>query len=162
MLLKNSLNWFQHHEPMSSWPLERQQAASMLSFQKSREKAMSKSQSLTYRPATPGPSSSQEQVIDPESDCLATPMIPQRIPLSELILNTPKTGETAQNVSPEEKVIWKLTPKKAHHGEHSPYQESPDTKINRLVTSLDQHDKQKKACDSGVRLTNRIHVLMSM
>jgi hypothetical protein len=53
----------------------------------------------------------------------ATP-VPRRVPLSDLISNTPIRGEVAQEVSPDDKVVWKLSPKKILEAP-SASQESP-------------------------------------
>jgi hypothetical protein len=53
----------------------------------------------------------------------ATP-VPRRVPLSDLISNTPIRREAAQDVSPDDKVVWKLSPKKILEAP-SASQESP-------------------------------------
>jgi hypothetical protein len=74
---------------------------------------MDKLQRFAYKPTTPvgPPSTQQSPTVLEEVEHPATPM-PQRIPLSDLISNTPIRQETSQNISPEEKVVWKLSPKK--------------------------------------------------
>jgi len=53
----------------------------------------------------------------------ATP-VPRRVPLSDLISNTPMREDSAQDVSPDDKVVWKLSPKKILEAP-SASQESP-------------------------------------
>src|SRR5436305_3687595 len=98
---------------------------------------MNRLQSFTYNPAnSPGTHSSpsqpenenaeieQEKEKEEEEDGLdpATPR-PQRIPLSDLMSNTPlRKEETNHDISPEDKVTWKRSPKKIL----APQEESPN------------------------------------
>ena len=110
--------------------------------------AVSELESFVYKPKNPAPLSNDERIgMNERNEHPATPM-PQKIPLSELISNTPRTAGTIQNVSPEEKVVWKLTPKKMPDVEQSPSRESSDAEVTKLLNLLNE-DKQKKASNSN-------------
>ena len=79
---------------------------------------MSRLQEFAYKaapdqpPPAPTPAiSGQEKLMEREGMHPAT-LLPRRVPLSDLICNTPAREEAAQNVSPDDKVVWKLSPKK--------------------------------------------------
>jgi hypothetical protein len=82
---------------------------------------MAKLQNFAYKrpldppaPPTVAPSpaqSSQDRIMAEEGRHPDTPF-PRRVPLSDLISNTPIRGEAVQEVSPDDKVVWKLSPKK--------------------------------------------------
>jgi hypothetical protein len=70
---------------------------------------------------------------------LATPM-PQRIPLSDLMSNTPRTVESV-DVSPgEDKVVWKMSPKNTARPAS---QESPNGRITTFLSILTDDEKKK-------------------
>jgi hypothetical protein len=76
---------------------------------------MSKLQNFAYKsPLTkagmPSSQEVEEGVIDP-----TTPM-PERVPLSDLISNTPRRQDGGPDVSPQDKVVWKLSPSKILEG----------------------------------------------
>jgi len=103
---------------------------------------MNKLQSFVYKTPTPAleprQQHSTEKVQNP-----ATPM-PQRIPLSDLISSTPSTRqENGQDISPDEKIVWKLSPKRAVMVAHTS-QESPNAKMTDFMNFLqDENNKQK-------------------
>ena len=72
----------------------------------------------------------------------ATPM-PQQISLSELMSNTPTRQGSSQEVSPEEKVVWKLSAKKTP-AKPIASQESPSAKLTTLLKFLNEDESKKK------------------
>ena len=74
-------------------------------------------------------------------DHTATPM-GQRIPLSELMSNTPTRQESSQEVSPGEKVVWKITPKKTP-AKPTASQESPNAKMATFLKFLNEDENKK-------------------
>jgi hypothetical protein len=105
---------------------------------------MNKLKQFTYKPTTPvlptppAPTSSQDDTITEDP---ATP-IPQRIPLSDLLSNTPIRQGTCQDVSPEEKVVWKLSPKKILDVPF-PSQESPRANRTTFLNLLNGNENKK-------------------
>jgi hypothetical protein len=105
---------------------------------------MSKLQSFAFKP----PSTTLAENAMSEGDTMeglehpATPMA-QRISLSELMSNTPTRQESSQEVSPEEKVVWKLTPKKTP-AKPTASQESPNAKMTTFLTFLNEDESKKK------------------
>lgn len=102
---------------------------------------MNKLQTFAYKHTTPAvsaPSSSQDDTVmeDP-----ATPM-PQRIPLSDLMSNTPRRQGSSEEVSPEEKVVWKLSPKKLLDVSFAP-QEGPRANTTTFLNLLNDNDNKK-------------------
>jgi hypothetical protein len=72
-----------------------------------------------------------EEIHDP-----ATPMA-QRIPLSDLISNTPRAQQSNHGGSPEDKVVWKLSPKKGLQT-RSASQQSPKANMTTFLPFVDQ------------------------
>jgi hypothetical protein len=71
----------------------------------------------------------------------ATPM-PQRISLSDLISSTPITKqENGQDISPEDKIVWKLSPKRLL--QTPPSQDSPNAKMTKFMGFLQDENVQK-------------------
>src|SRR5271170_4511638 len=110
---------------------------------------MNKLQNFAYNPNQSH--SSQEASNEEEESHPATPL-PQRIPLSDLMSNTPRRQEdTNHDVSPEEKVVWKLSPKKTI-GEPFASQESPNVTTTTTTTAttflnlLNEDERQPKVC----------------
>ena len=107
---------------------------------------MNKLQGFAYKPTTPvvrPPSTQESPMMREEVDHPATPM-PQRIPLSDLMSNTPRTQESNQNVSPEEKVVWKLSPKKILELPRAS-QEAPRSNTTTFLNLLkDDNDNKRK------------------
>src|SRR5436190_10582650 len=102
---------------------------------------MNKLEQFTYKPTTPvllAPTSSQDDttIEDP-----STPL-PQRIRLSDLLSNTPIRQGTCQDVSPEEKVVWKLSPKKVLDVPF-PSQESPRANKTTFLNLLNGSENKK-------------------
>jgi hypothetical protein len=104
---------------------------------------MSKLQSFAFKaPSTTLPENAMNEGDTMEGlEHLATPMA-QRIPLSELMSNTPTRQESSQEVSPEEKVVWKLTPKKTP-AKPTASQESPNAKMNTFLKFLNEDENKK-------------------
>jgi hypothetical protein len=98
---------------------------------------MDKLQRFAYA-SMPAPSS-QENQGETRLPTPATPM-PQRIPLSDLMSNTPKAADNAQEISPSEKIVWKLSPKKTP-GQASASQGSPNATFLNL---LNQENTKKR------------------
>src|SRR5579859_3985030 len=84
----------------------------------------------------------RETSLDPGLVDPATPMS-RRVPLSDLMTNTPRTEDGVVDVSPEDKVVWKLSPRKLLEGQTAS-QESPSTKVTRFLSFLDENDQTKK------------------
>jgi hypothetical protein len=101
---------------------------------------MSKLQSFAFKPTTPAQSSSQEDMTEVEHP--ATPM-PHKIPLSDLMSNTPRRHETGTDGSPEDKVVWKLSPNKVVDVPTTS-QESPNAKMTTFLNFLKDDDNRKK------------------
>lgn len=69
--------------------------------------------------------------------------MPRRVPLSDLISSTPRTVETTQDVSPEDKVVWKFSPNNKSNGmPSSESRSSPSSKMTSFYNIL--NDDQKK------------------
>jgi len=102
---------------------------------------MSGLQDFAYNPAPDQPPpaagapareiSGQERGMEKEGMHPATPL-PRRVPLSDLISNTPAREEAAQNVSPDDKVVWKLSPKKVLEAPASSQENQPPRKTSFL------------------------------
>ena len=123
-------------------PPERQIPDSAPSFAALRpsEATLNKLQSFAFKPTNSADRSSQEVMAEVEHP--ATPM-PQKIPLSDLMSNTPKRQETVTDESPEDKVVWKLTPKKAIEPPTAS-QESQNDKMTTFLSLLKDDDTAKK------------------
>ena len=119
-------------------------ATSAVASQKPCELTMKKLQSFEYNPISTMPPTENPRSEGDTTECEhpATPM-PQRIPLSELMSNTPKNQESCQEVSPREKVIWKLSPN-ATPAKPTASQESPSTKMTTFLKFLNEEESQKK------------------
>ena len=72
----------------------------------------------------------------------ATPM-PQKIPLSDLMSNTPRRRETGTDGSPEDKVVWKISPNKIVEVQTAS-QESPNAKMTTFLNFLKDDDNRKR------------------
>src|SRR5437762_14369186 len=93
---------------------------------------MTKLQNFAYKATTPARPTSTDVVDTRPGENIATP-VPQRIPLSDLMSNTPRTVESV-DVSPgEDKIVWKMSPKNTV-GQAS--QESPNGKITTFLSIL--------------------------
>ena len=102
---------------------------------------MNKLQKFAYKPSNPtvpAPTSSQDDTVTEDP---ATP-IPQRVPLSDLLSNTPIRQGICQEVSPEEKVVWKLSPKKILEVSF-PSQESPRGNETTFLNLLNEKQNKK-------------------
>ena len=110
---------------------------------------MSKLQSFAFKPTTPAQPSSQEDMTEVQHP--ATPM-PQKIPLSDLMSNTPRRHETGTDGSPEDKVVWKLSPNKVVEVSTAS-QESPNAKMTTFLNFLKDDDNRKKVFHLMVMLT---------
>ena len=106
---------------------------------------MNKLQGFAYKPTipvVPQPSTQESPTLGEEIEHPATPM-PQRISLTDLMSNTPRRQETAQDVSPEEKVVWKLSPKKILEI-HGSSQESTGPNTTTFLNLLNEDKDSKK------------------
>ena len=106
---------------------------------------MSKLQNFAFNPTSTTLTENPSSEGDTEEVALehpATPM-PQRIPLSELMSNTPTRQKSSQEVSPEDKVVWKLSPKKTC-AKQMVSQESPSTKMTTFLKFLNEEEKKKE------------------
>jgi hypothetical protein len=110
---------------------------------------MNKLQSFAFKPTIPAQPSSQEDMTEVEHP--ATPM-PQKIPLSDLMSNTPRRHETGADGSPEDKVVWKLSPNKTVDVPTTS-QESPNAKMTTFLNFLKDDDHRKKVFPLMVILT---------
>ena len=99
---------------------------------------MSKLQNFAYAPVTKTetPSSQSDEVGDP-----ATPM-PRRIPLSDLMLNTPRRNDGGVDVSPEDKVVWKLSPSKILEGISA--SQDPGPRTTKFINFLNDDESKQK------------------
>lgn len=144
----NSTNKQPRHRNFNR-PPERQIPDSAPSFAALRpsEDTLSKLQSFAFKPTMSAEQSSQEAMTEVEHP--ATPM-PQKIPLSDLMSNTPKRQETVTDESPEDKVVWKITPKKAI-APPTASQESQSDKMTTFLSLLKDDDTAKKVGSSHIR-----------
>jgi hypothetical protein len=102
---------------------------------------MSKLQNFAYKSPiikadTPSSQEAGETVADP-----ATPM-PQRIPLSDLMSNTPTRHDGGPDVSPEDKVVWKLSPTKVLEGISA--SQDPNARMTSFLNFLNNDENKKK------------------
>jgi hypothetical protein len=103
---------------------------------------MSKLQTFAYKPSFPStdppPQSVSENTANP-----GTPM-PHRIPLSDLISSTPSTKiEVGQDISPDDKIVWKLSPKRAETVPQAS-QGSPNTRMAEFINFLQNENTNQK------------------
>jgi hypothetical protein len=103
---------------------------------------MSKLQNFAYKSPTkvdtPSSQEIREEVIDP-----ATPM-PQRVPLSDLMSNTPRRQDGGPDVSPQDKVVWKLSPLKILEGLSA--SQDMDNNTTKSINFLNDNEIKKNVC----------------
>jgi hypothetical protein len=101
---------------------------------------MSKLQAFAYNPTTPvlpSPSGQDDAILEDP----ATPMA-RRVPLSDIMSSTPRRQGSSHEVSPDERVVWKISPKRGLEVQFAS-QESPPGSETRILNLLDDDENKK-------------------
>jgi hypothetical protein len=106
---------------------------------------MSKLENFAYKsPLTKADTPSSQEGLSEDMVDPATPM-PRKIPLSDLMSNTPRRQDGGPDVSPEEKVVWKLSPTKILEGVSA--SQDPNARMTNFLSFLNDDEKKKVIAD---------------